>query len=167
MKLPTIDPRWRTPTVLALCNSMRETQDFSAMPILADALQEVDCGDEELLAQLRRGGSDYVLDAALVACVLTDDAIPAIEWVEHRAELVGAPGRYYADNESYADDDVLDFARIMDAARVYLEYGWHKSMGNNESYKDYGWDEFWEKYALLTGSPVSDKMAGNFFTCGC
>ncbi|OWK42154.1 hypothetical protein [Fimbriiglobus ruber] len=39
---------WRTSTVLALAEQMYESRDFSAMPILADALQDAECNDEAL-----------------------------------------------------------------------------------------------------------------------
>jgi hypothetical protein len=44
---------WRTSTVLAIAAQARETDDFGGMPILADALQDAGCYDEELLAHLR------------------------------------------------------------------------------------------------------------------
>ena len=52
-------PAWRTSTVLALANQMYETRDFSAMPILADALQDAGCGDDDILDHCR-GTSDHV-----------------------------------------------------------------------------------------------------------
>jgi hypothetical protein len=42
---------WRTETVVALCQAMRQSRDYSAMPILADALQDAEYGDEEVLEQ--------------------------------------------------------------------------------------------------------------------
>lgn len=44
---------WRTDTVLALARQMSAAGDFSAMPILADALQDAGCADEALLALCR------------------------------------------------------------------------------------------------------------------
>ena len=43
-------PEWRTSTVVALASQMYESRDFSAMPILADALQDAGCEDEQVLA---------------------------------------------------------------------------------------------------------------------
>jgi hypothetical protein len=37
----SFDPSWRTSTVTTLAQTMYDSRDFSAMPILADALQEV------------------------------------------------------------------------------------------------------------------------------
>ena len=46
-------PDWRTDTVLALARQMDETGDFSAVPILADALQDAGCSDELMLSRCR------------------------------------------------------------------------------------------------------------------
>jgi hypothetical protein len=49
----TFSPDWRTSTALALAHQMYESREFSAMPILADALQDAGCDNEELLAHCR------------------------------------------------------------------------------------------------------------------
>jgi hypothetical protein len=49
----TFDPAWRTADVLALARGMYDSRDFSAMPILADALQDAGCEDEDLLNHCR------------------------------------------------------------------------------------------------------------------
>jgi hypothetical protein len=43
----------RTPTVLALARQMYNSRDFSAMPILADALQDAGCDSEKILDHCR------------------------------------------------------------------------------------------------------------------
>jgi hypothetical protein len=47
---------WRTETVLALAQQMYEAHDFSAMPILADALQDAGCDSAEVLDHCRALG---------------------------------------------------------------------------------------------------------------
>ncbi len=49
----SFDPGWRTSDAVALAQSMYESRDFSAMPILADALQEAGCENEQVLAHCR------------------------------------------------------------------------------------------------------------------
>jgi hypothetical protein len=44
---------WRTDTTLPLAWQVYESRDFSALPILADALQDAGCDSAELLAHLR------------------------------------------------------------------------------------------------------------------
>lgn len=51
-----VDPEWRTSTVLALCEQMYRSGDFSPMPILADALQDAGCGDPHILSHCRSDG---------------------------------------------------------------------------------------------------------------
>lgn len=52
-RLVTFLPEWRTSTVLALAEQMYEARDFSAMPILADALQDAGCTDDAILTHCR------------------------------------------------------------------------------------------------------------------
>jgi hypothetical protein len=47
---------WLTPDVLALARAMYELRDFSAMPILADALQDAGCDSDDILAHCRGVG---------------------------------------------------------------------------------------------------------------
>jgi hypothetical protein len=52
----TLSPSWLTSTVVSLANQMYESRDFSAMPILADALQDADCSNETILTHCRGPG---------------------------------------------------------------------------------------------------------------
>lgn len=47
-------PAWRTPTVLGIVQQMRDTDDLTGAPVLADALEEADFADGEMLASLRK-----------------------------------------------------------------------------------------------------------------
>jgi len=49
-------PDWRTDTTVALAHTMYDSRDFSAMPILADALQDAGCPHEDVLNHCRFGG---------------------------------------------------------------------------------------------------------------
>jgi hypothetical protein len=44
---------WRTDTVLSLARTMYESREFSAMPILADALQDAGCDSTDILNHCR------------------------------------------------------------------------------------------------------------------
>jgi len=52
----TLDPSWLTPTVTALAAQMYDSRDFSAMPILADALQDAGCTNDDILNHCRGDG---------------------------------------------------------------------------------------------------------------
>jgi hypothetical protein len=49
-------PDWRTDTALTLARQMYESRDFSAMPILADALQDAGCDSDDILRHCRGPG---------------------------------------------------------------------------------------------------------------
>jgi hypothetical protein len=52
----TFSPAWRTDTAVTLARQVYKSRDFSAMPILADALQDTGCGDEDILSHCRGDG---------------------------------------------------------------------------------------------------------------
>jgi hypothetical protein len=66
---PLFRSEWGTPAVLALAGEAHESRDFSAMPILADALEDIGCSDSLVLAHLRGPGPHipgcWVVDALL------------------------------------------------------------------------------------------------------
>jgi hypothetical protein len=64
------NPEWRTDTALALARQMYEGRDFGAMPILADALQDVGCDDEDVLSHCRDAGQVHARGCWVVDGVL-------------------------------------------------------------------------------------------------
>jgi hypothetical protein len=52
----TFSPDWRTGTVVSLARQMYEGREFSAMPILADALQDAGCDNADVLDHCRGSG---------------------------------------------------------------------------------------------------------------
>lgn len=50
------DQRWLTSTVVSLAHQMYESRDFASMPILADALQDAGCDNEDMLNHCRGPG---------------------------------------------------------------------------------------------------------------
>jgi hypothetical protein len=52
----SFDPAWRTSTVVALAQGMYDARDFSPMPILADALQDAGCDNDDILNHCRGSG---------------------------------------------------------------------------------------------------------------
>ncbi|MBM3980173.1 MAG: hypothetical protein FJ304_07780 [Planctomycetes bacterium] len=53
----TFAPEWRTDTAIALARTMYEAREFSAMPILADALQDAGCDNDDVLSHCRAPGA--------------------------------------------------------------------------------------------------------------
>jgi hypothetical protein len=60
---------WRTTTVVLLAKLMYESMDFSTMPILADALQDAGCDNEDMLNHCRQTG-EHVRGCWVVDLVL-------------------------------------------------------------------------------------------------
>ena len=56
----TFSPEWRTDTAMSLARQMYEAREFGAMPILADALQDVGCDANDLLNHLRDTTATHV-----------------------------------------------------------------------------------------------------------
>jgi hypothetical protein len=54
--LVRFSPSWCTTTSIAIARQMEDSCDFSAMPILADALQDAGCDDESILDHCRGPG---------------------------------------------------------------------------------------------------------------
>ncbi|MBY0458303.1 MAG: hypothetical protein K2V38_13260 [Gemmataceae bacterium] len=54
------NPTWRTPDVTLIAQNAYDARDFSALPILADAIQDAGCDSEELLAHLRDPHATHV-----------------------------------------------------------------------------------------------------------
>ena len=63
-------PAWRTDTAKALARQMYESRDFSAMPILADALQDAGCDDKEVLTHCRDPKATHVRGCWVLDLVL-------------------------------------------------------------------------------------------------
>jgi hypothetical protein len=63
-------PEWRTGTALAIAQQMYESRDFSAMPILADALQDAGCDNDDILNHCRDPQATHVRGCWVVDLVL-------------------------------------------------------------------------------------------------
>jgi hypothetical protein len=64
------DPAWRSDTAVALAKGMYESRDFSAMPILADALQDAGCDSDDILNHCRDEKQTHVRGCWVVDLVL-------------------------------------------------------------------------------------------------
>jgi hypothetical protein len=66
----TFSPEWRTDTAVALAQRMYESREFSAMPILADALQDAGCDNTDILSHCRDTSQVHVRGCWVVDLVL-------------------------------------------------------------------------------------------------
>jgi hypothetical protein len=63
-------PEWRTDTAVALARQMYDSRDFSAMPILADALQDAGCDNDGILNHCRDPKQIHVRGCRVIDLVL-------------------------------------------------------------------------------------------------
>ncbi len=68
------DPSWRTSTVMALAKTINKTRDFSAMPTLANALQDAGCDSAAVLKhcldrKCKHADGCWVIDTLLFGTV--------------------------------------------------------------------------------------------------
>lgn len=63
-------PSWRTDTAVTLARQMYDARDFGAMPILADALQDAGCDDDDVLNHCRDTNASHVRGCWVVDLVL-------------------------------------------------------------------------------------------------
>ncbi len=52
----TVDPGWRSPTVMAVAGALYEERRLQDLPVLADALEEAGCADPDILRHCRGPG---------------------------------------------------------------------------------------------------------------
>jgi hypothetical protein len=64
------DPNWLNSTVVGLARQMYESREFSAMPILADALQDAGCDNRDILDHCRDPKQTHVRGCWVVDVVL-------------------------------------------------------------------------------------------------
>ena len=64
------DPVWLTDTAVSLARGMYESRDFSAMPILADALQDAGCDNTDILNHCHDASATHVRGCWVVDLVL-------------------------------------------------------------------------------------------------
>ena len=55
-RLAAIDPAWLTTTVVSLARGISTDRAFDRLPILADALQDAGCDNEDILSHCRSEG---------------------------------------------------------------------------------------------------------------
>jgi hypothetical protein len=55
-RLATLDRSWLTSTVTSLAQAIYDDRAFDRLPILADALEDAGCTDQDILAHCRGGG---------------------------------------------------------------------------------------------------------------
>jgi hypothetical protein len=67
---PSANSDWRSSDAVAIARTMYDSRDFSAMPILADALQDAGCDNDDILSHCRDANATHVRGCWVVDLVL-------------------------------------------------------------------------------------------------
>lgn len=155
-----IKPEWRTATVVSLCQAMREQQDFSALPILADAVEDAGCDDPVLLARLRGPSLGYAEDAAVTACLWSAAGAESVKWLRDYGEhgmgpsfeplFCGAAGRVSPGPAGYE--------YLVENDGEYLLFLGRDAYGNIP-------DGFWDHMETASGLRLTKRP--RYFSCSC
>jgi hypothetical protein len=70
LRAVAFDPAWRTDTAVTLAKHVYDRREFSALPILADALQDAGCENEDVLLHLRDAKQVHVRGCWVLDLVL-------------------------------------------------------------------------------------------------
>lgn len=163
MKDFTIQSSWRTPDVVAICIGMREAQEFSALSlsILADALQDADCDDSELLMWLRAGAHGYAADTTFVAVAMSETGAEAVQWLKSFADSHDCPGYeelFNAATGNHSANDMGDSYNYSESYDGYLHFGGSDAHGEIP-------DVFWDYVTLVSGKQIVSRA--QYFSCSC
>lgn len=144
------EPPWRTSTVVKLCDDMRASRDFSAAPVLADALEEAGYPDSAVLEKLRK---NYIADSdawRIMAHISSDESAASMRWIAEFADRINQGVK-----------------QLMDGAAMWDESEEYTFSGSNETYSSYHdqFPEFWEHYKVVTGRKAKNPTL--FFSCSC
>jgi hypothetical protein len=69
-RLPPLDPTWLTSVVVSIARRAYDERDFAALPVLADALEDAGCGDEDVLRHCREQGQAHCRGCWLIDLIL-------------------------------------------------------------------------------------------------
>lgn len=143
------DPKWRTSTVTAICERIRDTRDC---PILADACEDAGCDDGPLLRLLRTADLDELAARKLVAMIQSDELAASVRWLENYANRVN----------SYDEPDKA-FARLIEGLETKEIYA-HGTDLHGLYELDYQ-DELEENARRFLGIDI--KLGEFSFSCSC
>ena len=160
-----MNPQWRTETVVALCRRMLDLRDFSAMPILADALQDAGCADEELLAQCQSPQLERVAAERVANLLFSEETSAAVEWLDsigrhivlysHREE--DAPGGGYAKAIQAGHEAIT-------SGSIYFDMSGSNMFADDEE----STREFFGNWSRVTGIAVPDEIRKTLYVgCAC
>lgn len=165
-------PKWRTKEVVIMCEVllayrvMAGERTFPLMGLLADALEEADCKDEDLLGEVR-GEKDPVLQERLVNIIWSEESEAAVDWLENLGHQIGR-SRYEDEPSPKAD-----YKEMVEAGGRAITASYH-CWGTDAGSEFFNGNEenraaFFRNWALVTGvrEPGEEKQKSITFRCAC
>lgn len=153
-----IDKRWQTSTVVDLCQAMRQNNDYTTAPILADALEDSGCNLTELLEPMRSGTATrlelqrlvcYVIGGALAKAVKFMDGLVSkmgstctnyAQYEEQNKWMQKNPNKTRKDYYKYVDKfhqyENATYTLLMEAAEHWINTGEHTTQIGKEDWRD-------------------------------
>lgn len=150
------ESNWRSSTVLAIAQAIYKDKDYSNLPILADAMEDANCPNTELVQQVRRiAVEDYdAIYCQRVVCIVLGG-----EYQEAVTKI-----------EEIAEDTDLTYHSLMQAAERWLKWEDYTIQYGDEHWRDTfpgHQKRFWKCYQVVNGAKVNEDKQGQFFSCSC
>lgn len=165
-----IDPRWRTSSVIDLCEQFRADNDYSRLPILGDALMDAGCDDSALIEACQKTTSP-IMAQRLVAIVLSDELAAAVKWIEEFIENVCGGSDYYEEDTNYSFS--VDYEEVTQAAMSHIpserQGRWSDWITLPFQTPDVAYTDretFWKHFEAITGKQPEDSDE-TIFSCAC
>ncbi|RJQ26752.1 hypothetical protein C4577_03090 [Candidatus Parcubacteria bacterium] len=177
-----MNPEYRTSLVKALCQSMLENDNYEAMPILADALEDAGCHEDSILVDLRRASGHWIEKRRIINMIYSEETANAVRWIEDFAREwnfhqfdYDYPGGYYdrttdewVENTDRGPNPKAFKEIIVDAMTPegWLTASGRDLHGGGELGEDQ--DKFWENLEIFTGKKFGQGHREEFgWSCSC
>lgn len=171
-----IKSEWRTTDVMLLCQGMRETQDYSALPILADALEEAGCDDNSFLEGLR-SSQEPVVAQRLVCIIYSEETAKAVRWLEqwvrdtnYHSYSVDEDDNEIPGTRRESDTDPHTYETIVQEVTNAIDTGETLCFGTDDAvevlYDEHKRQEFLSKWALIVNR-LPPETENFHFRCAC
>jgi hypothetical protein len=142
---------------------MLDNREYDAMPILADALQDAGCTDNELLGLCLATDLKPILAERAVNLIYSEETAAAVRWLEQFAKDIG-----------YDDEDppTYDYERMVELGYEGVTDGvMHFCTTTGADFfcmNEENQREFFQNWSLVTGVTVPDETLANMsFSCAC
>lgn len=159
-------PYWRTDTVIKLCQQMRQDDDYTALPALADALDEADYPNvpsgRVRTEDLRAPDVSKHQARRMVALLFSPETAVAVRAMEAMVDRMN--GAIYG-----PDQNAISFDFMLEAGDKWRLRGEYTVEEGTITWSQALWgmgEEYWAAYEAITGQTVEEHYDAPF-TCHC